>query len=238
MTTVAAGIEIGVHKTAQFFGMTFNLDTLWSTGLAALAVVVSGLLIGRRATSGVPTGAQLLWETVVGWAEDQVESYIGMKVAPFVVPLAVTLFFFILVSNWIGIIPTNEIVPAPTADINLTLAMAVLVIVWVWVTGIRKRRVHYFSHFFKPYALLAPINFIEEIVRPVTLAMRLFGNIFSAAIMISVIGLLPVMILWFPTVIWKLIDMGIGAIQAFIFALLTILYFSFAVGGMEEPAGE
>jgi len=235
MTTLAAGIEIGVHRTGQLFGMTFNLDTLWSTGIAALLIVVFGLLIGRRASSGVPTGPQLLWETVVGWAEDQVDSYIGMKVAPFVVPLAVTLFFFILVSNWIGIIPTNEVVPAPTADINLTLAMAVLVIVWVWVTGVRKRGVHYFSHFVKPYALLAPINIIEEIVRPITLAMRLFGNIFSAAIMISVLGLLPIVVLWFPTAIWKLIDMGIGAIQAFIFALLTILYFSFAVGGMEEP---
>jgi F-type H+-transporting ATPase subunit a len=63
-------------------------------------------------------------------------------------------------------------------------------------------------------------------VRPVTLALRLFGNIFSGVIMVSLIALFPAFILWLPNVIWKLFEMFIGLIQAFIFALLTILYFS------------
>jgi F-type H+-transporting ATPase subunit a len=71
-----------------------------------------------------------------------------------------------------------------------------------------------------------PINLIEELVRPVTLALRLFGNIFSGVIMVSLIALFPAYILWAPDIIWKLFDMFIGLIQAFIFALLTVLYFA------------
>jgi F-type H+-transporting ATPase subunit a len=71
-----------------------------------------------------------------------------------------------------------------------------------------------------------PINLIEELVRPVTLALRLFGNIFSGVIMVSLIALFPAFLLWLPNLIWKLFDMFIGLIQAFIFALLTILYFA------------
>jgi len=69
-----------------------------------------------------------------------------------------------------------------------------------------------------------------------TLALRLFGNIFSGVIMVSLIGLFPAFILWAPDVIWKLFDAFIGLIQAFIFALLTIIYFSSVAPGEEEAA--
>ena len=88
---------------------------------------------------------------------------------------------------------------------------------------------------------MAPLNFIEELIKPFTLALRLFGNIFASGIMIALLGLLPYYALWAPTVVWKLFAMFIGVIQAFIFALLTILYFGMAAeghgggGGHEEP---
>jgi F-type H+-transporting ATPase subunit a len=85
-----------------------------------------------------------------------------------------------------------------------------------------------------PHWVMFPINLIEEIVRPVTLALRLFGNIFSGVIMVSLIALFPAFLLWLPNVIWKLFDMFIGLIQAFIFALLTILYFA----SVREPLPE
>ena len=65
------------------------------------------------------------------------------------------------------------------------------------------------------------------VVKPFTLALRLFGNIFSGTILIALIGLFPAWLLWAPTSVWKIFDLFIGVIQAFIFALLTILYFSF-----------
>jgi F-type H+-transporting ATPase subunit a len=119
--------------------------------------------------------------------------------------------------------------------VNLTYALALVVIIWVHINGIRKKGAgNYFSHFVQPYKWLLPLNVIEEIVKPFTLALRLFGNIFSGGIMIALIGLMPTYIAWAPNAMWKLFDLGIGVIQAFIFALLTILYFGMASAQHEE----
>jgi F-type H+-transporting ATPase subunit a len=107
----------------------------------------------------------------------------------------------------------------------------------MYVTGIRKRGFrNYFHHLTQPYKAMLPINLIEEIARPITLALRLFGNMFSGVIMVSLIALFPAYILWAPEIIWKLFEMFIGLIQAFIFALLTILYFSTVKPAEEEGA--
>ena len=160
----------------------------------------------------------------------------GIKTAPFVVPLAMALFLFILFANWLSILPVihyskgnGEVLPPPAADVNLTYALALFVIVLMHVTGVRKKGFRgYYNHLFTPSWIMFPINLIEELVRPVTLALRLFGNIFSGTIMVALIGLFPAYILWAPDLIWKLFDMFIGLIQAFIFGLLTILYFASA----------
>ena len=75
-------------------------------------------------------------------------------------------------------------------------------------------------------AFLAPINLVEEIAKPISLSLRLFGNIFAGVIMVGLIAMLPAYIMWAPNAIWKTFDLFVGLIQAFIFALLTILYFS------------
>jgi F-type H+-transporting ATPase subunit a len=146
------------------------------------------------------------------------------------VPLATALFLFILFANWLAIVPTGhhpEYAPPPASDANLPYALALLVIGTMHVTGIRKKGFRgYYHHLVTPHWVMFPINLIEELVRPVTLALRLFGNIFSGVIMVSLIALFPAYLLWAPDIIWKLFDMFIGLIQAFIFALLTILYFS------------
>jgi len=231
-------IEVGHHITKKFLGVTLNIDTLYTTVIAGLVVVGLGLYLRRRITSGVPGGVQLIFETVTGQIERQVATTMGLRTAPFVVPLAVTLFLFILVANWVSVIPSGhnpEYLPSPTADVNLVYAMALLVIVWVHVTGVRKRGLlTYLKHFSKPYLWLTPFNLIEEIARPVSLALRLFGNIFSGGIMVALISLFPAYLLWGPNAVWKLFDMFIGLIQAFIFALLTILYFGFATSEEEE----
>lgn len=221
-------VEIANH----FAKWGLNLDTIWTTVVAGIVVIVFGLAIARKATSGVPSGPQLAWEALVGQMEDQVESALGVRMAPFVVPLAVTIFIFVLTANWLEIIPGHGALPSPTGDVNLTFALAILVVVWVHAFGIRKRGA---GRYLKQF--LNPMNALEEISKPVTLALRLFGNIFSGAIMIELIALFPWWLSWAPNVVWKLFDMGIGVIQAFIFALLTILYFSFAALGHGTPEG-
>jgi F-type H+-transporting ATPase subunit a len=232
-------VEVGVHKEWHLLGLTFNADTLVSTALAAAVVLALGLWMAWRASSGVPSGLQLTFETVTEQVEEQVEDQIGIKTAPFVVPLAISLFFFILISNLISILPHpwETYIRPPTSDVNLTFALAFFVIVLVHLTGIRTRGAgRYFGHFAHPYPFLAPLELITEIVKPFTLALRLFGNILSGGVMVAVIALMPSWIYWLPASLWKLFDLFVGVLQAFIFMLLTIIYFGFAVGTGDEEA--
>jgi F-type H+-transporting ATPase subunit a len=233
----ADDIKIGEHTTFSFLGMTFNLDTIVSTVIAGAIVLVLGLMVARRASARHPSKFQLIWESLVGWVTEQVEANLG-RVNPFVIPLAISLFAFILIANWLELIPTNGWLKSPTADVNLTYALALLVIVGVHTYSIRERGMRgYVHHYFVPYRILFPILLIEEIVKPFTLALRLFGNIFSGGIMLAIIGLLPAWILWGPNALWKAFDAAIGLIQAFIFALLTILYFGMAGATHDEDEG-
>jgi F-type H+-transporting ATPase subunit a len=232
-TQVAAiNVTVGEHLEWHVFGVTLHGDTIISTLVAGAIVVGLGLYVRARVNVRQPGKAQLFFETVTSQVEQQVEDTMGIKTAPFVVPLAMALFLFILIANWLSILPvihygTHDVLPPPASDVNLTYALALLVIVLMHVTGIRKKGLRgYYHHLVTPSVAMLPINIIEELVRPVTLALRLFGNIFSGTIMVSLIALFPAYILWAPDVIWKLFDMFIGLIQAFIFALLTILYFS------------
>ena len=241
-------IHPGEHPEGHLFGMTFNLDTIWVTVVAGAIVVALGFWARAQLTKDtedhVPTKLQLVWETVVNEVNTQVEGNLG-KVNPFVVPLAVALFFFILIANWIEVLPTeiNEnihLLPSPTADTNLTYAMALMVMIGVWGFGIRQKGLRgYLKHFLEPYPYLLPLNILEELVKPITLALRLFGNIFAGGIMIALIaGLVSLAPASIPVggvlagllnVVWKLFDtIFLGGLQAFIFALLTVLYFGMA----------
>jgi F-type H+-transporting ATPase subunit a len=229
-------IEIGVHPTVTFLGLTFNVDTIVSTVVAGIVVIGLGLLLRSQITStGVPSRVQIFWETITKTIHDQVESMMGVRVAPYAVPLSVALFLFILTSNWLELIPTGHKLPAPTADANTTYALALLVIGWVHVASIRHNGVgKYFGHYLKPNPGLLPLTMLEELSKPVSLSLRLFGNIFAGGIMIEIIGLLPAYALWLPNVAWKLFDMFVGAIQAVIFTLLTITYFSLQLSSEEH----
>jgi F-type H+-transporting ATPase subunit a len=213
-----------------------------------LVVAILGLVLRHQVTSGVPGRLQAAWEVGVEAVTKQVEGSIGPR-GMAVIPLAVTLFVFIFVCNTfevLGLGARYEYVAVPNADINLPLAMALFVIVLVHISSVRVRGYrgyvkHYltqpFPIFLLPFNLF--INLVEEIAKPITLALRLFGNLLSGALMLSLIaylgvwtiGSLPIgNILVFPIeIIWKLFDLAIGAIQAFIFALLTILYFDVAM---------
>ncbi|AEA23913.1 ATP synthase subunit a [Pseudonocardia dioxanivorans CB1190] len=231
---LAAGGEIkpGEHWTGSLFGLTVNLDTIIGTLIAAVIVCGAGFYMARRATKGRPSGLQVAFEALAGWVQGQIRDGMGLRAPRGVVGLCITLFAFILICNWLAALPSEHWIPPPTSDVNLVYPMALLVIVWVNVAGIRaKGAKSYFGHFTKPYAFLAPIEFVTQYFsRPLSLALRLFGNIFAGGIMVAVIGLMSAYVLWVPMAAWKLFDMFIGAIQALIFTLLTLIYFTEAVG--------
>jgi len=258
-SVLPAEVEIhpGEHPTGHFLGMTFNLDTIWVTVIAGGIVVLLGFWVRNQLTKKtddqVPTKLQLIWETIVTQVETQVEENLG-RVHPYVVPLAVALFFFILIANWIEVIPTEvnnhvHLLPSPTADTNLTYAMGAIAMVSVWVYGIRQKGAKaYFKHYMEPYWWLLPLEVLQDLLKPVTLALRLFGNIFAGGIMIALIGsLVQLAPAHVPlggffavvlNVIWKLFDtLFLGALQAFIFALLTVLYFGMAGSGHDDHEG-
>jgi F-type H+-transporting ATPase subunit a len=159
-----------------------------------------------------------------------------------VLPLAVTLFFYILFANWLSALPLTfggkEALPPPAADINYVLPLALLVFVWKHVAGSRahhgagRQLVHTLKGH-QPGLFILWI--IEEVSAVLSHTLRLFGNVLAGGILLTVIaGLLPVEINWVLNGGWKLFDLFIGLVQAFIFALLTIIYFGQA---MEDREG-
>jgi F-type H+-transporting ATPase subunit a len=240
----SAGIEVGHHITGTFLGMTFNLDTIWSTAIAGVVVLGLAFWMRRKMNSKVPSKIQIIWEGLITTVSNQVEQSLG-RANRWVIQLAVAEFAFILLANWLELIPSpkahfpsgeGHLWISPTADVNLTYAMALVVIVGVHIYSVRQRGWKgYIKHYFQPYPILFPLNLLEELTKPISLALRLFGNILSGGIMISLLALLPIWMFWGPQAAWKLFDLAIGLIQALIFALLTIIYFALA-GETHESA--
>ncbi len=247
MRTLVAvkNIEVGVHPHLNLLGLTLDYDVVLSTLLAMAIFIFLGFRMRSRVTEGVPGKLQLFWEILVEQVTELADSAVGPQGRRFV-PIGVTVFLFILICNWIGFLPSamhpgvsGEILPAPTSDVNLPLAMALLVIIWAHVEAFRARGfVGYFKHYTQPYAALTPINLVEEITKPITLTFRLFGNLFSGGLMIVVVAALAPIALGPFEIIWKPFDLFIGLIQAFIFMLLTIMYFGMAMSHDAEHEAE
>ncbi|HSS62498.1 MAG TPA: F0F1 ATP synthase subunit A [Candidatus Limnocylindrales bacterium] len=224
---------------------TVNYDSLISSAIALVVTIVAAILIARSMSSEKPNRVQALAE----WAFSYVRST-SQENAPdassFVVPLAATIGFYILVANYLDFLPITlipNVHPANT-DVNQTAAMAIVVFVLLHWYNIRLRGFRgYLAYYTRPHelpvwarVLFTPLNIIEEIVKPVTLALRLFGNLLAGLLMLYVIGLLlpgPVAVI--ANAVWKLFDvLFIGLIQAFIFMLLTLVYFGLAREGFEQ----
>lgn len=117
---------------------------------------------------------------------------------------------------------------SPTADVSVTFGLAFIVFIIVHYLGLTRNTKHYLKHYVQPYKIFLPLNLLEQIARPVTLGIRLFANIFAGEILISTIIMagiagIPLMI------VWQGFSIFIGAIQAFLFTILTMVYISQAI---------
>jgi F-type H+-transporting ATPase subunit a len=238
-------VSVGDNPTFKIGPLTFDTYVIFATLVAAAIVLVLGFRMRAKATSGVPSTLQLFFETLVEQVRDLTSSSMGEAGERFV-GLGLVLFFFILVCNWIEFLPSTlqvgvsqELLPAPTSDVNLPLAMALVVFCLVHYHSVKSRGWGgYGRHYLQPYWFMAPINVIEEITKPITLTFRLFGNVFAGALMITVVAVVGDQLMGaiagagftaIFTAIWKPFDtLFIGAIQALIFALLTIMYLGMA----------
>lgn len=211
--------EIGVREVVEFMGFTLNWGTLIMTWLTMGIVLLIALLATRKITT-VPKGAQNVVEIIIEMLHAQMDAVMG-KNGRFLAPVIVTLFMFILVSNWLGLIPKME---SPTNDLNTTIGLALCVTLIVHLAGLYVHGAHHLKHFFQPFAPFVVLNLVEEVARPATLAFRLFGNILAGEILIII--LLQLMPWWFPipSVIWLAFSIFVGMVQAFVFTMLSITY--------------
>ncbi len=193
-----------------------------------LVLIISGA-IAAKSLSLVPTKMQNLFEIIVSGIEEFMVDITGEE-GRWLFPLAATLFLYIFISNFIGIVP--GLFP-PTANINTTLSCALVVVVFTHFIGIKYHGIKYIKHFLGPVWWLAPLIFIIEIIghlaRILSLTFRLFGNMMGHEIVLGILFALAGMFLA------PLPIMGLGIfvafVQAFVFFLLSIIYFS---GAMEH----
>lgn len=221
--------EIGVREVVSLGGMQFNIETLEMTWLA-MAIIIIIAFLATRSLKLIPSGWQNVIEMVIVWLNEQIGVTIGSR-GQLVAPMLITLFLFLLVSNWIGLIPN---LASPTNDLNTTLGLALLVIVMLHVLGLYYKGFNYIKHFFQPVAPFVIINLIEEIAKPITLAFRLFGNILAGEILIIILLLLVPIWMPVPSVVWLAFSLFIGAVQAFIFTMLSMSYLSNAMKDEEH----
>ena len=199
--------------------------------LASLILIVAALIV-RGSIKLIPRGIQNFMETVIEAILNLVEDNIGHHWARPLFPLIATIALYITVCNFMGLVPGLY---SPTSNINNNAAMAIPVFLVTHVYGLRAHGIGYFKHFLGPvrsiFALpLMMLMFIIEgighLVRPVTLSVRLFGNMAAKHIILLVLGGLAPWII--PTAILALGTL-VSIIQAFVFTLLTTLYLAGAV---------
>jgi F-type H+-transporting ATPase subunit a len=194
----------------------------------AMAVLILLGWLGTRNLSLVPGGVQNFFETVIGGLEDFVVSNMG-EPGRKVFPVLATLFIYILVCNLMGLIPGTD---ASTANINNNAAMAVFVFFYYNYWGIKIHGFKYIKHFMGPVILLAPLMFVIEIIshlsRPLSLAVRLFGNIKGEELVLLLLFFLLPVISTLPIYFLFIL---VKFIQAFIFFMLSMVYLK---GAFEE----
>ena len=205
--------------------MTFNLEVILMTWIAFAVIAVLGYLAARK-RSTVPESMQIIGELFVSNLYKLTEDALDKEMAKKYGPLICALFLFLLVSNWLGIVPHLD---EPTKDLNTPLSLGVMGFVIAHAAGIRKKGFRsYASEYFQPIFFMAPLNIIGELAKIVSISFRLFGNIMGGSIIILVVSYLTWSII-LPPFLYAFFGLFVGTIQAFVFTMLTVVYISVQV---------
>lgn len=207
----------------ELFGQKLHLTTTHVSILIICVVLILFALVVRlklKDTDGKPGGLQNVAELIVEMLDKMVEGSMGTKGKGFRNYLGV-LFIFILFSNLSGLLGLRP----PTADYGVTLALGLITFFIVQVNNIRYNKFGAFTELFQPVPFLFPINFVGEIAVPVSLSLRLFGNILAGTVIMGLIyGLLSKVAFLWPGVLHAYFDVFSGAIQTYVFCMLTMVF--------------
>lgn len=236
-------MEYGAPIIENVFGipwLSVNLSNVLMIIVTSAIVFILSVL-GARKLQMKPTGAQNVMEWILDFIKGIVSDTMDWKTGKQFLPLAITLFTFILVGNLLGVITTivydGEVWwTSPTADPGLTLTLSTLVIVLSHYYGIKIRGgAHYVKSYFTPVWFLFPIKLIEEFANTLTLGLRLFGNMFAGGVLLGLLvtltssGIIGFLGGAIPYLAWSGFSVFIGGIQAFIFTMLSMVYIAHKV---------
>jgi F-type H+-transporting ATPase subunit a len=219
-----------VNALLSALGLPAAPDHIVMCAVVTLILTVISLLVRWRISVENPGRLQLVLEDIVGFVVGQLRGYIGEKGLQFL-PLVGTIFLFIFTANMIGKIPG---LLSPTASLNTTVGCAVTVWIYYHIQGIRAQGVGpYLLHFAAPPGapvwmapIMLPIEIISHLSRMLSLSLRLFGNIFGEEMVVLIIASIIPFLAPLPMMLLGVVT---GTLQAFIFALLTMIYLAGAV---------
>lgn len=217
-----------------------HADTIVTTWIVMALSLAFFAWVGASYRQPTQTKRQVVVEGVVNYVADLATSTLGKRGEPFV-PFFIALFVFIFLLNQFGMLPFKALgLPiggSPTADLNTTVPLALTVWLATWVLFLKSHA----KHLVQPFAWLLPINLIEEFSRPLTLAARLFFNIFVGELLFLIVAQviedrikIGALNLSFAVAVApffiQFFNFFVGTVQAFVFTLLAIVYFSLAIG--------
>jgi len=208
--------------------IAFNATIVYTWVTMAVILAISWLGTRKLTEECRMSRWQNLLEVIILGMKKQIRSISGQEPDRFL-PIIGTLFLFISVSIIMSIIPGYQ---APTGSLSTTAALAICVFFAVPVYGIAKCGfIGYLKHYLKPSPFMLPFNILGEISRTIALAVRLFGNVMSGTVIIAI--LLSIAPLFFP-ILMQALGLLPGLLQAYIFAILSIVYIASATRVHEE----
>jgi F-type H+-transporting ATPase subunit a len=226
--------------TKEFLGLSFNLGNVLMITVASIIVFIIAVLATRN-LSMKPTGVQNFFEWIMDFVKNIINSTMDWKTGGRFHILGITLLMYIFVSNMLGLpfsitIDGNLLWKSPTADPVITLTLAVMVVGLSHFYAIKMKGVaEYGKDFIRPMWFLFPLKIIEEFANTLTLGLRLYGNIFAGEILLTLLagslatGVGGHLAAALPMLVWQGFSVFIGAIQAFIFTMLTMVYLAHKV---------
>ncbi|HDS02807.1 MAG TPA: ATP synthase F0 subunit A [Firmicutes bacterium] len=227
--------DIGVIRTVSFdlgpLHIVFNPLTVIMTWIVIAVILILFIWFSRK-RERIPGRRQAAVEMIIEMFDDLVAETIGKDHRRYL-PLVLTIFIFVLFSNWTGVIPLLQ---EPTKDLNTPLGLALVVFLVTHFSGVKYNGIFkYLKSFFEPIAVLFPINVVGELGKFVALFFRLFGNIFGGSVIIWV-AYTMLMPSWWTR--WIMLALGpfmaaffglfVGLIQAFVFMMLSMTYIAVA----------
>ena len=212
--------------------VSLNMDTLITMWFTMLMLIIIALITTRK-VSIFPTKLQVIGEGIINYFSNITSASMGEKESKKHIPIVLTLFLFILTANLVGQLPWHLIhlktgeLASPNNDINMTAAMAIVVSLYYIYYGVKKKGFHFFVHGFSIDGIIITlVDTLEIFVRPFSLALRLFANIFAGEVLVfTIVG----MVAYIAPLPFMLFQLFVALIQALVFTLLSTTYISMAI---------